>query len=120
MCRVLSARSASAKPGASRSSTARVASGVMSSGVIPVPPVVKISSQPESIASSAGPRSARSRPGTTSIAITSQPASSAAAASFGPDRSSFSRRETEVETVRIPVRMPGMVGLGPPVVPALR
>ena len=49
VCRALSARSASAKPGASRSSTARVASGVMSSGVSPVPPVVKIRSQPESM-----------------------------------------------------------------------
>jgi hypothetical protein len=34
-----------------------------------------------------------------------QPAAAAAAASAGPDRSSFSRRETEVETGRIPVRM---------------
>ena len=38
-----SARIASASPGASRSITARVASGVMSSGVKPVPPVVKTS-----------------------------------------------------------------------------
>ena len=37
-----SARIASAMPGASRSITARVASGVTSSGVRPVPPVVKI------------------------------------------------------------------------------
>jgi hypothetical protein len=42
------ARIASAIPGASRSITARVASGVKSSGVKPVPPVVKISSKPAS------------------------------------------------------------------------
>ncbi len=41
-------RIASAKPGASRESTARVASGVTSSGVSPVPPVVKMRSQPSS------------------------------------------------------------------------
>ena len=46
VCRAPSARIASAKPGASRSITARVASGVTSSGVSPVPPVVKIRSQP--------------------------------------------------------------------------
>jgi hypothetical protein len=39
------------------------------------------------------------------MATTSQPALSAAAASFGPERSSFSRRETEVETVRMAARM---------------
>ena len=43
--------------------------------------------------------------GTTSIATTSQPASSASAASIGPDSSSASRRETDVETVRTAVRM---------------
>jgi hypothetical protein len=43
-----SARIASAKPGASRSITARVASGVTSSGVRPVPPVVKIRSNSSS------------------------------------------------------------------------
>ena len=48
VCRAPSARIASANPGASRSITARVASGVMSSGVSPVPPVVKIRSQPAS------------------------------------------------------------------------
>src|SRR3954452_15115399 len=40
------------------------------------------------------------------MATTRHPASSAAAASFGPDRSSPWRRATDVETVRIAVRMP--------------
>jgi hypothetical protein len=39
------------------------------------------------------------------MATTSQPAASAAAASFGPERSSALRSETDVETVRIAVRM---------------
>ena len=42
------ARIASAIPGASRSITARVASGVTSSGVRPVPPVVKTNVNPSS------------------------------------------------------------------------
>jgi hypothetical protein len=41
------------------------------------------------------------------MAITSQPAASASAASLGPDTSSDSRRETDVETMRIDVRMAG-------------
>jgi hypothetical protein len=105
--RVLSTRSASAKPGASRSSTARVASGVMSLGVSPVPPVVKMRSQPVSTSEFSRSSISAKSSGTTSIATTSQPASSAAAASLGPETSSFSRRATEVETVRIPVRIPG-------------
>jgi hypothetical protein len=40
------------------------------------------------------------------MATTSQPAASASAASVGPEMSSASRRETEVETMRIEVRMP--------------
>jgi hypothetical protein len=43
--------------------------------------------------------------GTTSSATTSQPAASASRASAGPDTSSFSWRETVVETVRTAVRM---------------
>ena len=39
------------------------------------------------------------------MATTSQPASSAAAASRGPEMSSASRRETDVEIVRTAVRM---------------
>ena len=99
-----STRMASANPGASRESTARVASGVTSSGVSPVPPVVKMRSQPlvdEWLRRSS--ISAKSS-GTTSIATTSQPASSASAARVGPDSSSASRRETDVETVRTAVR----------------
>src|SRR5918992_5807611 len=41
----------------------------------------------------------------TSIATTSHPAASAAAASRGPERSSASRRDTDVEMVRTAVRM---------------
>src|SRR5918993_295814 len=43
----------------------------------------------------------------TSMASTSQPASSAKAARTGPDSSSASRRETDVEMVRTAVRMAG-------------
>jgi hypothetical protein len=39
------------------------------------------------------------------MATISQPAASASAASAGPERSSFAWRATEVETVRIAVRM---------------
>src|SRR4051794_19728766 len=42
--------------------------------------------------------------GTTSIAVTSAPASSARCASSGPDSSSLARRDTLVETVRTQVR----------------
>src|SRR3954453_17733302 len=42
--------------------------------------------------------------GTTSMATTSAPASSARRASSGPPLSSFSRRETDVDTVRTTVR----------------
>src|SRR6478735_1503216 len=42
--------------------------------------------------------------GTTSIAVTSAPASSASRASSGPDSSSASRRDTEVEMVNTAVR----------------
>ena len=48
MWRSDSARIASANPGAVRSMIARVASGVTSSGVMPVPPVVKISAKSSS------------------------------------------------------------------------
>jgi hypothetical protein len=41
----------------------------------------------------------------TSIATTSHPASSASAASSGPEASSASRRETVVEMVRTAVRI---------------
>src|SRR4051794_25565031 len=47
--------------------------------------------------------SARSS-GTTSIAVTSAPASSASRASSGPDSSSASRRDTDVEMVSTAVR----------------
>src|SRR5690348_2032119 len=45
------------------------------------------------------------------MATTRQPAASAAAASFGPDRSSPRRMATDVETVRIAVRMPSSLGV---------
>ena len=48
VCSRLRARIASAMPGASRVMTARVTSGVMSSGVSPVPPVVKMNETPSS------------------------------------------------------------------------
>lgn len=48
VCSREASRIASAIPGASRSATAAVASGVTSSGANPVPPVVSRSSQPTS------------------------------------------------------------------------
>jgi hypothetical protein len=48
VCWMLTARIASAMPGASRAITACVASGVTSSGVSPVPPVVKMNATPSS------------------------------------------------------------------------
>src|SRR3712207_8952787 len=53
--------------------------------------------------------------GTTSIACTSAPASSARWASSGPDSSSASRRETRVEMVRTAVRTRGRLGGAAPV-----
>ena len=100
-----SARIVSAKPGASRWITDRVASGVTSLGVSPVPPVVNTRSQPAATKWCSRSSISAKSSGTTSIATTSQPASSAAAASLGPERSSFSRRETDVETVRMAARM---------------
>src|SRR3954469_16743142 len=107
-----SARIVSAKPGASRSITERVASGVTSLGVSPVPPVVKIRSQPPSMKWCSRSSISAKSSGTTSIPTTSQPASSAAAASLGPDRSSASRAATRVETVRIAARMAGRLERG--------
>ena len=51
VCSREASRIASARPGASRSPTARVASGVTSSGARPVPPVVRIRSQRSTSAS---------------------------------------------------------------------
>src|SRR5918997_1287080 len=51
--------------------------------------------------------------GTTSIACTSAPASSARWAKTGPDSSSASRRETDVEIVRTAVRMAGRLPATP-------
>src|SRR5688572_11135547 len=105
-----SARIASASPGASRWITTRVASGVMSSGVMPVPPVVKIRSQSWSTKWCSRSSISAKSSGTTSIPTTSQPAFSASAASTGPERSSAERLATEVETVRIAARMGRSLG----------
>jgi hypothetical protein len=98
---------ASARPGASRWITTRVASGVMSSGVIPVPPVVNTRSQRSSTKWLSRSSMSEKSSGTTSIWAISHPAFSASAASTGPERSSASRRETEVETMRMAVLMVG-------------
>jgi len=98
-----SARIASAIPGASRSITALVASGVTSSCVRPVPPVVKMklvcASGAECLrsASSIWARSSE----TTSRATTSAPASAASCASASPEMSSLRPAATEVEMVMI-------------------
>src|SRR4051794_37086871 len=112
VCLSPSARIVSAKPGASRWITERVASGVTSLGVRPVPPVVKMRSQPSPTKWCSRSSISAKSSGTTSMPTTSQPASSAAAASLGPERSSASRAATRVETVRIAARMAGRLDGG--------
>lgn len=81
------ARIASGMPGASRSITSRVASGVRSFGVKPVPPVVRTSSQP----SSSAQWRRRSAISSRSSLITSRPAISAPS----PDGEPVHRRVAE-------------------------
>ena len=81
------ARIASAMPGAWRSSTASVASGVPSVGESPVPPVVsttagRVSSASRRAASTSGPS------GTTTGSAASNPHSRSAWVTSGPPRSS--------------------------------
>src|SRR5271166_1598802 len=99
------ARSASAIPGASRSITARLASGVRSLGAKPVPPVVRIRSQRSESAQWQRRASITSRvSGSSSTPATSAPIASANSASFGPLSSVLSPRALDVEMLRTAAR----------------
>ena len=107
-----SARIASAMPGASRSITARVASGVTSSGVRPVPPVVKISVERRRRRSGAGgPRSSAEVVGDdlhrvdVGARLLGQPASSGPEASLG-----LAARDARWRSVRTAVRTGATLG----------
>src|SRR5580692_1515215 len=103
-------RISSANPGITRSPTSIVASGVLSRGPSPVPPVVKsklmrlestmVRSWLRTPAGSSEQRKAE---------VTSQPSSLQRAASAGPERSSRSPRVTESLMVRMATRI-GLVG----------
>src|SRR5689334_23812217 len=94
-----SARIVSAKPGASRSSTSSVASGVTSSWVSPVPPVVKMKRTCSSSANRRRAAAISPRSSVTASRIASSPAASHSSASAAPDSSS-SRRARELEIVK--------------------
>ena len=94
-----SARTASARPGVSRSTTDRVASGVTSRGANPVPPVVRTTATPES-ASSRIADAIRSASSETIRRSTSNPSSRRRLSNRSPDESSRTPALTPSETVR--------------------
>ena len=102
------ARISSARPGASRSMTARVASGVTSRGPKPVPPVVATSATPSRVGElrqqslDAGRSS-----GTTSCRTTSKPSPVSSATSARPDSSSRTPSDTPSLTVTTAARTAG-------------
>ncbi len=99
-------RISSANPGASRSTTAFVASGVTSRGPNPVPPVVTTS--PWTAASSRNARSISARSsGTTTRLLTSNPAARRSASAASPDASSRVPFETPSDTVMTAARRAG-------------
>ena len=101
----LAARMASASPGASRSTTACVASGVTSRRLKPVPPVVKrISSSPESAQPARTSFNLARSSGKISCLVRIHSCSAITFASAGPDASGRSPRAERSETVRIPNR----------------
>src|SRR5207249_13699 len=95
--------------------TARVASGVTSSGVSPVPPVVNTKALPASTCARSRSAIASASSGTTSVATTSAPASAASSASRGPETSSPWPRASEVETVITAASMARSLGGAAPV-----
>src|SRR5438270_571062 len=99
-------RISSEMPGTMRSATACVASGVLSRGPMPVPPVVsKTSTRPESASSR---KRSRIPAGSSEIgvaAVTSQPSPRQAATTAGPERSSCSPLATLSLIVRTATRM---------------
>src|SRR6185295_5789342 len=102
-------------PGASRSMTLRVASGVTSSGVSPVPPVVNTNATPASTCARSRASISRRSSATISVATTSAPASRAACASLRPDTSSPSPRARDVEIVMIAACIAASLRLPAPV-----
>jgi hypothetical protein len=88
-----------------------VASGVLSRGPSPVPPVVKITStRRESASSRNWLRNPAGSSEHRSADFTSQPNSLQRLTNSGPDTSSRSPRETESLMVRIETRIPGLNG----------
>jgi hypothetical protein len=101
----LEARMASANPGAARSITALVASGVTSLGLNPVPPLVnRMSSSPESAHAVSVLFNMGRSSGTISFWEIIHPCAVTSSSIAGPDRSGRSPREDRSETVRIPIR----------------
>ena len=102
--RMPAARMSSARPGASRSITARVASGVTSRGPKPVPPVVTMRPVPRAARSlsraSIAPRSSATRERSTEP----KPAERSADSATSPERSSRVPAETPSETVSTAAR----------------
>lgn len=99
-------RISSARPGMTRSATSRVASGVMSRGPSPVPPVVRrISTWPESQRVRNWLRREDWSSEVMRAEVTCQPSWRQRSTSAGPERSSRSPRETESLTVRMAIRM---------------
>src|SRR3954462_7381947 len=90
----------------------RVASGVTSSAVMPVPPVVKTKRAPSSAWRTIALEIASRSSDTTSCTVSS-PAASHSSTSAGPERSSPSPRAIVVEIVRTAARTAGsLVTLG--------
>lgn len=98
------ARSASAIPGISRSITRRVISGVRSSGVNPVPPVVTTTSYAAETASRKAVSTGEPS-GTTAGPSTAHPAASSNETSTGPDRSSYTPAAARFDTVTARARI---------------
>src|SRR5467141_3579856 len=93
-------------PGTIRSATACVASGVLSRGPIPVPPVVKrTSTRPESASSRNCSRIFAGSSDTRNAEVTSQPSPRQNATTAGPDKSSRSPLVTESLMVRTATRI---------------
>ena len=90
---------ASAMPGASRSMTDRVASGVRSFGENPVPPVVTTSPANDDDRSVRAAATGSTPSGTTRRSTTRKPWRASDAASSSPERSSRVPRLTDSETV---------------------
>ncbi len=95
----LERRMASAKPGAGRSMTSAVPSGVRSRGPNPVPPVVTMSPVNPDAILVRSPATEASPSGAADCSTTSNPASWSALATAGPLSSSRSPRMTESDTV---------------------